>query len=292
MGVYTVLEPFTRKTNGSNAVMRPGTKIRLDLRSEAEALLGSGKITRENNPTLKVAPAPTGEKVQPKQARYTPEERQAIEVFAKAAGLKFDGAAVKIKSKLDIDNPSIEEAIYLVRKSMKMLSKKELIEEAAEALDEPEDELQAEIEEFVEENDVTVFEAIEYITIGRECEQEAALVMQAVAELVDTKSFSKPDAIAQMRKDWAKTENENDDSESDEEEVEGIEIEGRTFVEGVTRVRVVEEDEKWAGRIGTVIKITKGGTFHVELDEDEAQYRQFDDDRLVKIEDKENNPEE
>lgn len=51
-------------------------------------------------------------------------------------------------------------------------------------------------------------------------------------------------------------------------------------IEEGARVKVVDEDNKHNGKVGTVIKITTGGVFRVKLDNDTAKYRRLDNDIL------------
>ena len=129
-------------------------------------------------------------------------------------------------------------------------------------------------------NDLSLLEDIEKIELlALDMGVEEAQANEQVAIAMERYECSIDEAVAKVRYGL-----ELQDKTLPEGEVE---LNGRVFATGKTRVRVDETDPNHAGRTGTVTAITEGGVVHVSLDGDDADYREIDDNRLVVIEEEE-----
>lgn len=129
-------------------------------------------------------------------------------------------------------------------------------------------------------NDLSLLEDIEKIELlALDMGVEEAQANEQVAIAMERYECSIDEAVAKVRYGL---ELQNEPLAEGE-----VELNGRVFETGKTRVRVDETDPNHAGRTGTVTAITEGGVVHVSLDGDEADYREIDDNRLVVIEEEE-----
>lgn len=199
MGVYWVQKPFTRKSvDDGRAIMRPGTKITLELRSEALELLQGGFISREP------VPREIGEVLEGQGPRKTlapvfdDAQLAQLKEFATKAGMPMDGAKHQILRRMSA-GVDFATAYMDARRANGLLTWKEQVEEAAAAFGEPEAELQAELTELSKTFKLTLPETIKRLRLARELKQEPAGIFAEIQRRVERESLTPAEAMDVMR---------------------------------------------------------------------------------------------
>lgn len=200
MGQYWVKKPFTRKTaDDGRAIMRVGAKVNIELRSDALELLQGGFICKDHSELPPAKSTIEGEASRKtKETAIDPAEQAQVEEFAKAAGFPVHGAWIQVNKRLATGMP-FAQALADARRAQGLLTWKERIEEVAEALGEPEAELQAELTELAKTFKLKTADAIIRLKLARELKQEPAGVFALVAAKIERESMTPAEAVAAVR---------------------------------------------------------------------------------------------
>jgi hypothetical protein len=203
MSLYWVKKPFSRleKGGGSKVVLRPGGKVVIELRSEAEKLLADGCITKD-----RPAPGTTGkpdtesDNLTHRVPTFTPEQTQEMQALAVKAGMPFSGVEAQVLNRMADKETPADVAIRAFRKAQGLLTAKELIEDAAAALHEKEEVLQAEIHELAKEFKLGIGEVIERLTLARKIKRKVKDVLAEIQAAVETRTKTPRQAMADIEK--------------------------------------------------------------------------------------------
>jgi hypothetical protein len=214
MGVYWVAKPFPRKErDGGRAIMRPGNKITLQLRSEAEELLKAGFISR--NPVA-ASGRPELEDDHRTQAVpfFSPSQTERMKDLATKAGMSFAAVEGKILEKMAHASQAAtqpnaegkkpltaEDAIRAFAKWQGLLPAADLIAEAAEILGEKEEELQAEVYQLAKDFRLSVADAITRLQLARKVKMNSTAVCRRLSEMVADRTVTPRDAMTRIEKE-------------------------------------------------------------------------------------------
>jgi len=294
MGWYTTLRHYTRQPKGGGKeIIPPGKRIYIEIRSEAEAALKSGCVTKK-----KLADIPgltkldyDREATEPnerrKKSKYSPQEIETANRLGKALGLPQEGAMAKLQQHL-ADN-DLEQAEYLVMKAAGMLSDEDLIADFADDHSLDAAELQVEFYEQKKETGLKIGRLLTLHGLARELERGSEEIIRHYRDLTKDGLLSPRMAIEKIRAELVKEAAEDEDHGLPEEpapnKAESQPEPPKKEIEVGDAVKVISEESKYLGLQGEVIRITKGGVLYVALENDpnpHAKYHRFDDD-LVEL---------